>query len=539
MATGTEGDDNLSNNLASYNDTIDALGGNDTITVTARSDGAYIVVNGGSGIDTLVLSQDSILQNADGVGTAGRIYLRKSGASNVIDYTSIERIEFFGAIRSVSGPFDFGEATVALRLNPTSSATVAITTGGGNDDIYFSDIGWGAALQVVAGGGNDKIVSAGFAADRLEGGAGDDYLDGGSGNDTLIGGTGNDVYVASSPQDIITELAGEGIDEVRTDYGSQFGYNYNDLYTLAANVENLTGTSTYGQGVRANSMDNVVVMGVGADLVVLDDGGNDTVSGGAGDDFLYYGAALTNGDSNNGGDGYDTVGLVGNYSLVLDANDLVSIEKLAVYSSGNGAAPASYALTTNDANVAAGQQLFVVGQSLTAAESLVFDGSAELDGSFKISSGAGADSLTGGAKRDTIVGGAGNDMIQGKGGADSITGGAGSDGLFGGAGADRFVYTAVSDSTPTARDSILDFEVGVDKIYLRGMDSNNNAGDGITPFAFIGSSAFTQHAGELRVQASGGSIFVEADTNGDGLADFSIRVATSSGMTLTRSDFEI
>jgi hypothetical protein len=71
------------------------------------------------------------------------------------------------------------------------------------------------------------------------------------------------------------------------------------------------------------------------------------------------------------------------------------------------------------------------------------------------------------------------------------------------------------------------------------MDSNNNAGDGITPFAFIGSSAFTQHAGELRVQASGGSIFVEADTNGDGLADFSIRVATSSGMTLTRSDFEI
>jgi Ca2+-binding RTX toxin-like protein len=183
--------------------------------------------------------------------------------------------------------------------------------------------------------------------------------------------------------------------------------------------------------------------------------------------------------------------------------------------------------------------LFVVAQSLTAAESLVFNGSAELDGSFKINSGAGADSLTGGAKRDTIMGGAGNDTIHGGGSADSITGGTGADTLFGDAGADRFTYTAANESTAAARDWIKDFEVGTDKFYLRGMDANNNSGDGITPFAYIGSSAFTQHAGELRVQSSGGSTFVEADINGDGTADFSIQVTTTNGQMLTRSDFEI
>jgi Ca2+-binding RTX toxin-like protein len=281
-------------------------------------------------------------------------------------------------------------------------------------------------------------------------------------------------------------------------------------------------------------------MGGGDDLIVLLDGGNDTVSGGGGDDFLFYGNALTSGDSNNGGDGFDTVGLVGNYTLLLDADDLVSFERLSVFSSSDPGKPSSYNLTTHDSNVASGQQLFVVGLSLTSAETLAFDGSAETDGSFLIRSGSGADRLTGGAKRDDIDGGAGDDIIRGGGGKDLISGGLGADELWGDAGADRFLYTGASQSNSVSGlDRIQDFEVGVDKINLRQFDANGNSADGITPFAFIGSQAFTGQAGQLRVVMNGSAALVQADIDGDGEADFAIQVIVSNEMLLGRNDFEL
>jgi Ca2+-binding RTX toxin-like protein len=449
MTTGTEGDDELTNNTSVDFEIVDALGGNDRITLVGRTSmGPNVKIYGGSGTDTLIISQGSTLSSFTGSGADGTLGIRRSGTTTFFDYTSIERVEFNGFIRALSGPFNFGSATVSLTLAASVNGTVSIVTGGGDDEISFSNAGWDAPLQVDAGDGNDRIVSTGTGADQLTGGAGNDYLDGGAGNDTMIGGTGNDIYVVSSLSDTVTELAGEGIDEVRTAVGSRTVFN--EMYVLPANVENLTGTSTVDQGVRDNALNNVIKMGAGGDLVVLDAGGNDTVNGGGGDDFLYYGAALTNDDSNNGGDGYDTVAIVGNYSLTFDADDLVSIERLSIFTTGNSAQPASYSLTTQDANVAAGQQLYVVALSLAANESLTFDGSAELDGSFYIRSGAGADSLTGGAKRDILEGGAGNDTLRGGGGKDAINGGAGADTLFGDGGADRFVYTAASDSTPGA-----------------------------------------------------------------------------------------
>ncbi|MGE5271318.1 MAG: calcium-binding protein, partial [Thiohalocapsa sp.] len=59
-----------------------------------------------------------------------------------------------------------------------------------------------------------------------------------------------------------------------------------------------------------------------------------------------------------------------------------------------------------------------------------------------------ADVLTGSNNVDYLIGGTGGDTLIGNGGADV---------LFGGAGNDTFQYNAVSDSTPTAFDTILDF----------------------------------------------------------------------------------
>ncbi|MBU2359386.1 MAG: calcium-binding protein, partial [Alphaproteobacteria bacterium] len=73
--------------------------------------------------------------------------------------------------------------------------------------------------------------------------------------------------------------------------------------------------------------------------------------------------------------------------------------------------------------------------------------------------------LTGGAGADLLTGLAGNDVLHGGAGEDILRDGAGSDTLFGGSGADIFVL-----ARDGARDTIQDFEVGVDRLDLSGWD---------------------------------------------------------------------
>jgi hypothetical protein len=85
----------------------------------------------------------------------------------------------------------------------------------------------------------------------------------------------------------------------------------------------------------------------------------------------------------------------------------------------------SYNLTTVDANVAAGQQLAVVFNTLRAGENVTFNGAAETDGSFLTYGGFGTDLLTGGQKDDGFFFGTGgrfgaSDRIDGQGGADQL-----------------------------------------------------------------------------------------------------------------------
>jgi len=43
-------------------------------------------------------------------------------------------------------------------------------------------------------------------------------------------------------------------------------------------------------------------------------------------------------------------------------------------------------------------------------------------------------------------------------------------------------------------------------------------------FAFVGTAAFDGHAGELRYEEISGNTYLYGDTNGDGAADFMIRL---------------
>jgi hypothetical protein len=123
---------------------------------------------------------------------------------------------------------------------------------------------------------------------------------------------------------------------------------------------------------------------------------------------------------------------------------------------------------------------------------------------------------------------------------DDIVGGRGRDQLTGGGDDDNFVFNTKADSTPGAkhRDTILDFVQGADLINLAGVDANSNKG-GNQFFSFIGAAKFHHKAGELRVthNATSDIAMVSGDTNGDGKADFQIKVLTP--VTLLATDFAL
>jgi hypothetical protein len=77
-------------------------------------------------------------------------------------------------------------------------------------------------------------------------------------------------------------------------------------------------------------------------------------------------------------------------------------------------------------------------------------------------------------------------------------------------------------------DEIIGFTSGTDKLDVSLIDANSLAA-GNQAFTWIGSSAFggsgAASAGQLRAYQSGGSWFVEGDTNGDGTADLVIELA--------------
>jgi Ca2+-binding RTX toxin-like protein len=509
-------------------------------------------LNGGGGADILYGMKGDDIYFVDNSGDYTGEYAGE-GTDTVIVQTltawtlrpNVENLEYWGGANFTGIGNDLANRITGGDSNDMLDGRGGADTlvGGLGNDIYFVDDA-GDSVVEKAGEGIDIVnaylsahtlaanvenlvyqgaygvafTAIGNALDNMiEAGEGNDYIDGGAGADRMTGRNGNDTYIVDNLGDVVIEHSLGGIDEVRTSIGSRS--DYSQMYTLPAHVENLTGTSSAAQGVYGNALDNVIKMGPGGDLVVLHDGGVDTVESGGGNDFIYFGSTLTAADKANGGAGFDTVGLIGHYhELVLGEASLVSIEKLAVYGSGPNAVPFNYDITTVDANVAGRGNLMVVGLSLSAAEKLTFNGSAETDGSFNIRGGKGADILTGGA---------GNDQIYGNLGADRLRGGAGDD---------QFEYNSVSESTFHARDEILDFTLG-DKINLWNIDADGNAANGNGRFAFIGSTAFGGTAGQVRTQQLEGGWLVEADVNGDALADMSIIVHTSPGHILSATDF--
>lgn len=208
-------------------------------------------------------------------------------------------------------------------------------------------------------------------------------------------------------------------------------------------------------------------------------GGADRLFGGSGDDALF---AQTGNDVLNGGEG---------------ADDLQG---------GAGTDRASYA----DARAGVTANLAAAGLNRGEAAGDRYGGIENLEGS---------------AFADTLVGNAG---------ANRLIGGRGVDTLTGGEGRDVFAFGATAETTAGGQDVILDFVRGTDRIDLSAIDANAGA-NGNQAFAFVGGAGFSGAAGQLRVVRATSDTFIEADVNGDRVADLAIRL--DDPLTLAASDF--
>jgi len=252
-----------------------------------------------------------------------------------------------------------------------------------------------------------------------------------------------------------------------------------------------TVSGTDDNDMTSGGFGDDTIHGGGGNDTLRGDAGDDTISGDIGDDRLAGGSGF---DDLHGGSGNDHLG-GGDDSDILhgdDGNDALS--------GGNG---------NDDLAGDDGQDNLACGA-----------------GDDHALGGTGDDLVKGNQGDDTLGGDDGNDKVLGGDGSDDISGGSGKDTLTGGLGADHFVFADgdMSGTSFKTADRIVDFNHAQgDVIDLSGVDADSST-VGDQGFTFIGTSKFSHTAGELRLEVRSKSMLLSGDTDGDGVADFAIRI---------------
>lgn len=317
--------------------------------------------------------------------------------------------------------------------------------------------------------------------------------------------------------------AGTTLAQLRVALGNP---NYTETQMLAFFARynaNFQGRMTDNIGIAYGTVIENAIGGAGNDLLIGNNVAN-VLNGGAGFDTVGYigategvSASLANAKGTTGAARGDTFinieALMGsNFDDVLDGS--VRADTL----SGMGGDDRLRGSNGNDTlSGGSGNDILDGGND---NDTLVGDaGDDQLiggSGTDTLNGGDGDDKLDGGLGDDTLNGGAGADTLQGGLGNDVVNGGAGDDVLSGGTGNDIFLFTEIG-----GRDKIVDFRSGQDKIDLSDIDANTLTA-GTSGFSFVGSSAFSNVAGELRTYREGNVNYLAGDVNGDGVADFTI-----------------
>ncbi|ALI56295.1 Hint domain-containing protein [Celeribacter marinus] len=486
-------------NGGAYNDEIVAGAGDDIINAGAGADS----IEGGAGNDTIYYGTGGATQ-ADGDTVYG------GDGDDIIDDEAVVQHNYDDTLYGGAGNDTIyaggGDDEVYGDADNDwihgEGGHDELHGGTGDDTIYGGDgydLIWGDdGNDTLYGGNDDDTIYGGAGIDVLYGDAGNDTLSGDAGGDHLYGGTGNDTMSGGTGNDSFYVLEGDG---TSTMYGDDdwdtvdFAYSTGSAVDVTYSGDNAfnfafdTGNSS-GSG---NSMENFILTGqndtvdasldaTGAtyDLRAGDDtftggSGNDAVYGGDGADTITLGAG---GDYAEGGAGNDTIygdagedwieGGTGNDTLyggddadtffysdgwgsdtvfggagISDADTLdfsnVTTDVTVTFSDWEDGTATSGADSVNFDNIEAirgGSGADTIDASPDGS-GLLLDGG---DGGDTIIGGSGDDELYGGDGVDTLFGGAGNDAIDGGRGDDTITGGAGDDTITSSNGQDTMVF---------------------------------------------------------------------------------------------------
>ena len=427
---------NLENLTLTGTEAINGIGNTLANAITGNS--ADNTLSGGTGADTLVGAAGNDTYIVDNIGDVVTENLNEGmdSVSSSVTYTlstNLENITLTGAAAINATGNELNNTLTGNTGNNILSGGLGADSmaGGLGNDTYVVD-NVGDQVTEATGAGTDLvqsslsyIVTADVenltltSTDAINGTGNDlnntitgntaaNILEGGLGVDTLKGGAGDDVYIVDSTTDVITELAGEGSDTIKTSV---------TLTTLAANVENITIMGTASLNATGNTLNNVIT-GNSADNVLSGGTGADTMIGGAGND-TYVVDNIVDIVTENTNEGIDTINSSVTYTLGNDLEHLVLTGTAAInatgnvlnnYLLGNTGNNSLFGLTGND---------ILQGQ---AGNDTLNDNSA-IDGSEHnlLAAAAGTDTLLAGAGNELLIGGTGNDTITTSTGYDVIS----------------------------------------------------------------------------------------------------------------------
>lgn len=447
--------------------------GSDTVA-TAAFTNTGVVVDGGAGNDTLIISAATDLDttaeaavyknfetvraaagsfDASLVPTATAIQVTGAGTLSGLNATQAAAVQ----VRT-SGQYTFALAdstgtsdvlTLSLGTGTTTSAATSISTGLTANGFETINLKTNAGSTSTVGANKTSTIAA-FTADKA----------------TAINLTGNAFVLSNIATTKAVTIDGSALtgDGQATPAGltvagnaavgsTVTGSSFADTFTLG------TVGSTYNAGAGNDTIKSTVA-------TLLSGGVYNTVDAGAGTDTLQ----ITDGAGN-------AVTLIDN-----SFRNVSNIEKITVDSTTTAATSITtggwfdkafatngveITATTSTGNLTVDASTFTGSMKVTATS--VGTGA---NGAVSVTTGSGNDTVTvsnATAGTDGVIStGAGNDTITGGGDADTITGGTGADTMTGGAGADTFVFAAGDTGLPSATnfDVITDFTTNSDIINL-------------------------------------------------------------------------
>lgn len=435
--------------IGDENNSINALGGNDSVSTGAGNDsinggegndnlnsgGGADTLFGGNGNDSLAAGDgDDWLWGGmgnDGLGGGDDKdqLFGEEGDDGLNGGKGDDRL-FGGAGKDTLDGGAGNDYVTVDGPNVASETSEQVASGGTGSDVVIG----GAGRDWLFGDTQNHTEIDQHGDDWIDGGAGDDGgdlehgLQGGGGSDTLYGGEGNDWLFGDGPNNpsIAWDATYDGNDYLDGGTGDDElgGGGGDDILVGGLGNDRLFGDSTYPTGVTGND----VLYGDDGDDELQGMDGNDVLFGGTGDDSLWGDdpnePSATGDDFLDGGEGIDfLVGGTGT-DIVLggDGDDTLYAGKYddphadeADTLRGEGGNDVLYGEGGADTMLEGEGDDVLIGDDVFF---LNLFGAVQ----FVASSASG---------NDVLDGGAGNDRVYGSGGSDTISGGDGDDLLMG------------------------------------------------------------------------------------------------------------